>query len=414
MSFPIRRFRGSATSVVIAAIAAAVVLYGSIFFASADGYVAVSTQLRLWWIGASAVLAVATPHLLFPDHTFPQVLLRALRPGAILSREFKRGLPLLIVLALPGLALPIAAGLPMADVFMLAATAIPGIIAIWWMAVQTYLRLGAVSQLWQEGKRGDWFERSSLRDRMPVSMPRGSYPVLGATSGIFMTGAIFAIAWGALQSAGIPSAGLIVAFLAVTAAAVRQASWFSGSDAYVFRTQAFFSEMYRAFGGAKALYRDPLPIESLYWVPSSIRPAVWAQLRQMDRRMPLGRPIFAALLLFLVIVYAQGYGAAAAGVIAILVLAKNIAPAIVSRSDASPPGLHLRLHGPSRWILIRFAMSVRWTLPISIALAVAALFAASLPWTAVVGWLIIDLALALSLSVIFALSNEQAYRRRFA
>jgi hypothetical protein len=220
------------------------------------------------------------------------------------------------------------------------------------------------------------------------------------------------VAWGAIQSAGVVHAGVLVGAALLLLSAVRQAAWLGRADAFIFRSHAFFNEMYRAFGGARMSDREPLPFASLYWVPARVRPAVWAHLRQMDRRMPLGRLVAAALLLLWVVLYSQGYGAMAASLLAVIVLAKNAAPFMLAGPDASPPALHLRLHGVPAWVTIRSFVSLRWTLPIALALTVAALFSATL--TLVVVWVLADVALALLCSLVLALSTEHAYRRRFA
>jgi hypothetical protein len=389
-------------------------IYGSLSLASNEGLLAVSTQLRLWWIVSAAILAIATPHVLFPDRAFAGQLIFAPRPAALLLREFRRTIPLLLILSIPALVLPAAGGLAVRDAVLLGMSSGAGVVGLWWLAVQTYVRLGAVSQLWQEGERGAWFERVGLRERMPVGMPRGSYPVLGATSGLFVIGALAAVVWGALQSAGLAHGGWIAASLVVLAAAARQRAWLGRADHFVFRTQAFFDEMYRAFGGARESDREPLPFASLYWVPRRIRPAVWAQLRQMDRRMPVGRVMAAALLLVWMIIYGQGYGATVAAFLAFITFAKNSAPFMLSGPDASPPGLHLRLHGPASWAMVRAFVSLRWTLPWAIALGVAALFATTLTWSVVLAWIAVDVALAIVSGVILAVNVEHSYRRRFA
>jgi hypothetical protein len=87
---------------------------------------------------------------------------------------------------------------------------------------------------------------------------------------------------------------------------------------------------------------------------------------------------------------------------------------MLSGPDASPPGLHLRLHGPASWAMVRAFVSLRWTLPWAIALGVAALFATTLTWSVVLAWIAVDVALAIVSGVILAVNVEHSYRRRFA
>lgn len=390
------------------------VFYGSVALASPEGSLAVSTQLRLWWMASAAVLATITPHVLFPDAAFTRALLTAPTPVRLVGREMRRAAPLLMLLALPPVVVPIAGGLAPDDWLVIGGAGVLGVLGMWWLALQAYIRLGAVSQLWQEGTRGAWFESSGLRARMPIAMPRGSYPVLGATAGLFLMGAGAAVAWGVFDRLGLGYSGWIPATALLALAAIKQKTWLDVADAFIFRTQAFFNEMYRAFGAARESDREPLPVASLYWVPGNLRPAVWAQLRQMDRRLPLGRVIFASLILVWLLIYTQGYGTPVIAVLALISLSKNAAPFLLSGPDAAPPGLHLRFHGVGGWVFVRFFMSLRWTLPFGLALLIASLFAATLPIHVAVAWIILDAALALASGVVLAVTVENAYRRRFA
>jgi uncharacterized protein (DUF2267 family) len=406
--------RPSAASTITTLIFGLAVVYGSVVFASTEGTAGVAAQLRLWWIASAAVLAVVTPHILFPDLRFASTILVAPTPAKLLAREFGRGLPLLLVLLVPTIVIPVTARLPFPDLIDLIFGGALGVAAIWWLAIQMYVRLGAVSQLWQEGRRGAWFEETGMRARMPIAMPRGSYPVLGVTAGLFLAGAAVAVAWGMLDRMEVAAPGLFAAAVMTGWVALFQFRWWNAADAFIYRTQAFFNEMYRAFGAAREADREPLPYASVYWVPRKIRPAVWSQLRQMDRRLPLGRLMASAIVLFWLLLYQEGYGNAAIAVLALMSLAKNAAPFMMSRTDASPPGFHLRLHSPTAWAMTRFFMSLRWTFPFAAALVVASLFSATLTTPIVVAWIILDVALALVAGTVLAFTVEHAFRRRFA
>ena len=334
--------------------------------------------MRMWTLTASGFISVAMPHILYPQQDFRLYLLTAPTRQTLLFDTLRRASPLLLLMMIPPGVMMISGGAWGAKIA--AAFSIGG---VWGLAIERFVRLGAVSQGWQDGTRGAWYRKSLEVMSVPPAIPHGSIPTILATTGLFTVAIAGVVLWSALAGTmmeTIPSLALLwIGLLAI-------GRLFPRIDAESFRTQAFFVEIFRMYGGKLEAEREAVPYESIYWAPRRLRPAIWSQLVQMDRRAPLGRLIAVAHVLLYMLMWSQGYDTAVAGYLLMFSLAKNMAPAIISSDDASPPVFNRFMQSSADWIWTRTFMSLRWTLPWIISLSVIALFSSSFPAILIMIW----------------------------
>lgn len=364
--------------------------------------------MRIWSLCGAAIMAVVTPHLLFPQPDFRRHLLVAPTRGVIFAEQFSRGFVLLALSLLPCIVVAVAGGALLAA--LSAALLLTG---VWLLAVSRYIRLGASSQGWQEGTRGGWYRRSHEYMSVPPAIPNGAMPMMLATSGLFATAIVAVLSWAALRSVG-GGATLLPALAVLIAGAVDVGRLGRRADAEVFHTQAFFDELLRMYGGVRTSEREALSYRTIYWAPRKYRPAIWATLVQMDRRVPLGRLVAAGHLFLWILMWNQGYGPAVVGYLLMFALAKNMAPALIAGPDASPPAFDRLVQSIPAWIWTRAFASLRWTLPWALSLGVISIFASSFPIHDVLVWTAIDAALAVGAAALITLLTEQRHRRALA
>ncbi|MDX1419076.1 MAG: hypothetical protein R3181_03825 [Rubricoccaceae bacterium] len=362
--------------------------------------------VRLLLIGVAALAAVATPHVLLPDPHRRLLQLVNPAPARLFRYQLGQWLPLVGV----GV---VAAGVLTGGAlssWRLVLEGMSGVLGVGLYAYLRYATLGERSAAWQRGEKGGWYHAAGrFYPPLRFAVAEGYVPTILATADVFLVGSAVAIAGRVLD--GTAWAWVPGALLAVGAAA-RLVRLRHGWDRPFYATSALYAE---AFGGARpeTALREPLPFASLYWVPRPQRPAVWAGLVQLDRRVPLGR--FVALGL-VPVVLAAALGAPKGVLMALLllfVIGKNAAVALASPSLLPVP-LGLALHPPQTWAAVRFWMNARWVLPFGLALAAAAVLSPGPGWPWVLTWLAIDLAGAAGAALLVTLARERRALRRYA
>lgn len=353
-------------------------------------------------------LAVAPTHALLPDPALPWLQRLNPPPGALLRRALARWTPVVAALAVPGLLAAARAGALAGGLALALALAGAGLVAL-----ADTLALGPVSQAWQEGRRGGAYRRLVARaPQASLQVPHGALPAMFASLKTYVFGAA-AVLGGTFAEAAAPGTAWAPPAALAAWGAWRLHRLAPRLDAAYYHTSALYTELFR--GAERRLGRRPdLAPEAVYWVPRRWRPHAWAGLVQMDRVLPLGR--FVAL-------GAVGLAALAAlgadpavlhGAVALGLVARNAT--ILRHADPalSPPTFHLHLAGPADWVVVRTGMNVRWTPPTALALGLLALLGAPLGWSAVLGWLAADLALAVLFALAATHAAEHRLRRRYA
>lgn len=364
--------------------------------------------MRIWSLCGAAIMAVVTPHLLFPQPDFRRHLLVVPRRDAIFAEQFVRGSILLVITLIPCVVAAASGGAVVA-----ATSASVLLTGIWLMAVSRYIRLGASSQGWQEGTRGGWYRKAHQYMSVPPAIPDGAMPLMLATTGLFAAAIVAVLLWAALRSSG-DGVTLLPSLAVLTAGIVDVSRLRRRADAEIFHTQAFFDELLRMYGGVRTAEQEALSYGTIYWAPRRYRPAIWATLVQMDRRVPLGRLVAAGHFFLWVLMWNQGYGPAVVGYLLMFALAKNMAPALIARQDAAPPSFHRLMQSVPDWVWTRTFVCLRWTLPWALSLGVISVFADSFPIAYVLLWTAVDAACAVGASILITILTEQRHRRALA
>lgn len=387
--------------------AGAVVLVGGLGYVfaalAATGEASAREVLLRYAFVAAGVFAIAPPHVLLPDGAVRLVqllnpsphglLLRQLRPWGLVAGAFLVP-PALLAVELGG------AWAALAETGLL-------VLGIGLYAFAHYTAIGPVSQEWQEGKRGGWYRTMVARDpRASFQVPHGLVPSVLASARVFGLAAVAILAAAFLGDLGWLPGALLAGYAALALA--RRAGSF---DHDYYCTNALYSEAL-AQGGVRASQREPVAYEAVYWAPARWRPHVWASLRQLDRRLPLGRLFALGVLLGWALLARGAPGQVLGGVLALGLFARNAAVGLVAAPRFAPRAFGLWLQPVSGWVATRFLMNVRWTLPLALALGLAALFSERVTLAHVGLWVGVDLVLALVTAWLVTYAAESRHLRR--
>lgn len=396
-----------------------VLCYMSVLLAMAAALETRIVLLRYWMLLAAAVFSVIPPHVLLPDPHVAQLQRLNRSPGGLLRHQLQRWLPIVGAALVPGVLLALVdTGAPLTALgpkltHLAAGALIVGGTGLY--AFERYATLGPRSQAWQEGKAGGTYRTMKQHASASglLAVPDGLVPAVLATPRIFGLGIAMIIA-AAYLSALHPLAVLLPGVLLCARAAQRLASHVPRYDRAFYATSAFYSEIFRSAGGTRVADREPIPYDAVYWVPHALRPAVWAGLRQMDRRLPLGRFIIVGHVLLWVLFFQDAAMDAIATYLVLFFLAKNAAVFVLTRRGMAPPAFHLTLQSPARWIITRFFVNLRWTLSVLISLILVAFFDSAFGYTDALLWTAFDVLLAMISALLVTYGAEFQYRTRFA
>lgn len=277
-----------------------------------------------------------------------------------------------------------------------------------------YVRMGEVSQLWQEGKRGEKFMAYS-REAGGVGVPAGSLPTIGTTLVTSIAG-MMAVVFGAYAQGltGLPLnalGGIILLIIGLL-------GWrriLLSVDVEFYHTHGFYSELFHNPGGKADGGRDPIPVQALYWVPGFIKSMVWLSLRQMDRKIPVGRIIAAGFFLYWVFTYTGLLQAEAMFAIPfIIILIKN---ALILRLTApvfAPRRFQQRMGTSFQWFTARSFINLRWTLPLMVLTIISQWFMSDLNMTHWWQWVYFDIAAAIGFAAFATLRLENRLKNDYA
>ena len=388
----------------------AVVLAGGLaayLFAAlaAEGGLSARAVLLRYAFVAAGVFAVAPPQVLLPDRAVRLVQLLNPPPRALLLRQLRPwGLVVGAFLVPPAL---LAAELGGAWAAF-AETALL-VLGVGLYAFGHYTAIGPVSQDWQEGRRGGWYRAMVARDpRASFQVPHGLVPSVLAAVRVFGLAAVAILAAAFLGDLGWLPGALLLGYAGLALA--RRAGSF---DHDFYCTNALYAEAL-AQGGVRTAQRDPVAYEAVYWAPVRWRPHVWASLLQLDRRLPLGRLFALGVLGFWTLLVRDASPGVVAGALALGLAAKNGAVGLLANERLAPRAFDLWMQSAAGWTATRFFVNVRWTLPLALALGLAALFDDAFTRRDAAFWVGVDLALALLTAWLTTYAAEIRYRRRFA
>ena len=319
--------------------------------------------LRLWAVIGAGLFAVAPPNVLFPDPNVSMVQRLNWSPSRLLRYQLRRLGPLVLLVAVPALLMAYGdSSGPLRRLGLKTAALGQVLVLLGGAALDSFVHfatLGARSQAWHEGRAGKWYGRAVEERGQGVSLPRGLVPALFATTRCFTVGigAVVATAAGAQMGTGLLT--WLPGLLLLGWAGARLWRCRFAYDRHFYHTTAFYAEVLGG-GTVAATDRDPVPYNALYWVPARWRPAAWASVRQLDRRVPLGRLVAVAhlgLWLFCI----RGVAPAFVTTYLLVVMTGQVAAcAVLSTPSAAPRPFQLALQSVADWIGTRTFVNLRW------------------------------------------------------
>jgi hypothetical protein len=378
---------------------------------AADGTASLRDVLLRYAFVAAGVFAIAPPHLLLPDRAAGWLQLLNPSPRALLGRQGRPWMFTVAAFLVPPVVLAFEIGgawvQPLVEVVLV-------VLGVGVYAYNHYTVIGPVSQAWQEGRAGGWYRRLVEKDeRADMHIPHGLVPTVLASARIFGLAAAVILATALLVSYGPALLALLPPVALLGYATLRLIRRVPQYDHDFYCTNALYAELMTS-GGPRESQREPIRYDAVYWAPASLRPHVWAGLRQLDRRLPLGR-LFALGVIGLWVLFVRDASAGAiAGYLGLMLLAKNAAVGLLTAEPLAPRAFDLALQRPAGWTATRFFVNLRWTLPLALALALVAFFDASFTLAHVALWVGVDLVLALLTAWLATYAAEVRYRRRFA
>lgn len=281
-------------------------------------------------------------------------------------------------------------------------------------SVSRFINTGIVSQQWQEGVRGKAF-MDYLREAGSPGAPAGAYPTLGISMQVAVAGMLTVVAGAWLNNTYPVLPGAITGLLLLIPAMISIGRKKSMISSYFYQTHAFYSELFRNPGGKSEAGRDPLPYESLYWVPSTFRPLLWMMLRQIDRKIPMGRLLILGFVSWWVVLRADQPLVSLDYLLPVmLILVKNIA---VHRVEWQPysSGQFQRNYGSNwQWFGVRIFGSLRWTPPLHLFTLITIGFVSVLNIQHWFYWLYIDLISILLISAVVSMWKSVEIKKQFA
>lgn len=365
--------------------------------------------LRLWALAGAGFFAMAPPNVLLPDRNAPLLQLLNWPPGRLLRYQIGRLAPLIALVAFPAVLLAYVdpAG-PLRELGAKTAALGQALVLVLGAAGDSFVHfatLGPRSQAWQEGKAGQWYARAVEEQGQGVSLPRGLVPALFATTRCFVVAliAVIASAAGARARIGIAAWGPGLVLLGW--AAVRLWREQTAYDRHFYHTTAFYDEVMGG-GTLQAGGRDPIPYSALYWVPVRWRPAAWASLRQLDRRLPLGRLVFLAHVGLWLLCLRGVPSALVAGYLVVVFTAQVAACRLLVTPTAAPLPFQHALQSAVDWMGARTFVNLRWLVPHAGSLTLVALFSDTYGAGWVLTWAGVHGALALGAAAVVTLAHE--------
>lgn len=365
--------------------------------------------LRLWALAGAGFFAMAPPNVLLPDRNAPLLQLLNWPPGRLLRYQIGRLAPLIALVAFPAVLLAyVDPGGPLRDLGAKTAALGQALVLVLGAAGDSFVHfatLGPRSQAWQEGTAGQWYARAVEEQGQGVSLPRGLVPALFATTRCFVIALVAVIASAAGARAGIGIAAWGPGLVLLGWAGVRLWREQAAYDRHFYHTTAFYDEVMGG-GTLQAGGRDPIPYSALYWVPSRWRPAAWASLRQLDRRLPLGRLVFLAHVGLWLLCLRGVPPALVAGYLVLVFTAQVAACRLLVTPPAAPLPFQHALQSAADWMGTRAFVNLRWLVPHAGSLTLVALFSDTYGADWVLTWTAVHAALALGAAAVVTLAHE--------
>lgn len=374
--------------------------------------------LRYWSLLGMAVFAIAAPHVLLPDRELRLMQRLNRSPEKLLRHQLGQWKPVVWLFILPTLLLafwdPGRFAENLDDKAIHFASTVLLLLGLSIYSFLSYVRIGPVSQSWQEGSRGDWYRTMKENSPGGFAVPEGMVPAMLATQKVFGLSIVTLVASAYLGQSVEPSLMLVPGMTLTLWTLYSMRSGARQHDHAYYATNAFYGEVFRSAGGLRTSAREALPFRSVYWCPRRFRSHLWALLNQFDRKLPLGRLMAVAHALLWVLFYIDATSVTVTAYLILLIATKNAASHVLTRPDLAPLPFHLGRQPVFGWVITRFFVNLRWTLPLLASLLIVALFDPALSYAHALGWALVDAAVGFATAILFTFRTEYRYRRRLA
>lgn len=374
--------------------------------------------LRYWTLGAAAVYAVAVPHVLLPDAALRMLQRLNRSPRGLLGHQLRAWGGVVAAFAVPGILLafydPGRWTDALTDKSLHLAANLLVVLGVGLYSFGQYVHIGPTSQDWQEGKKGRWYRTLKDHSNGGFSVPDGMVPALLATQRTFAV-AILALAASAYVGVYVTPAlawgpGVLLLGWAVGTLLRRLPTY----DRSFYATNAFYNEVFRSKGGVRVSDREPIPYRAVYWTPPRWKPAVWASLRQLDRKLPLGRFIALGHVVLWLLFFQDAPADVIAVYLVLFMAAKNGIVFLLVTKPFAPFPFQATRQSPGAWIATRFFVNLRWTLPFLLSLLTVAVLDPAFAAPDALWWTGLDVTCALLTAFLFTYGTEFQYRKKFA
>jgi hypothetical protein len=366
-------------------------------------------SLRLWALAGAGLFAMAPPNVLLPDPNAPLLQLLNWPPRRLLRYQLGRLGPLVLLTGVPALLLAyVDPAAPLSHLGAKTAALGQALLLLLGAAGDSFAHfatLGPRSQAWQEGQAGQWYRRAVEERGQGISLPRGLVPALFATTRCFVVALAAIIVSAAGAQSGVPLVAWGPGLALLGWAGLRLWRERVAFDRHFYHTTAFYDEVMGG-GTLQAKGRDPLPYDALYWVPARWRPATWAQLRQLDRRLRLGRLVALAHAGLWLLCLQGAAPAFVSGYLAVVIAAQVAACGLLTTPAAAPLSFQRALQSTLDWIGSRTFVNLRWLAPHAGSLALVALFDDTYGASWVLAWTAAHAALSVGAAALATLSHE--------
>lgn len=365
--------------------------------------------LRLWALAGAGLFAMAPPNVLLPDPNAPLLQLLNWPPRRLLRYQLGRLGPLVVLVAVPAALLAYAdPAAPLRHLGAKTAALGQALLLVLGTAGDSFVHfatLGPRSQAWQEGQAGQWYQNAVEKRGQGVSLPRGLVPALFATTRCFVVGLAAVL----LTAVGARMDPVLVAWAPGLAllgwAAFRLWRRRRTYDRHFYHTTAFYDEVVGR-GSLRTTARDPIPYDALYWVPPRWRPAAWASLRQLDRRLPMGRLVALAHAGLWLLCLQGSPSTLITGYLGGLFAAQVAACGLLTTNGAAPLAFQRPLQSTLDWIGARTFVNLRWLGPHAGSLTLITLFGDTYGADWVLTWTAVHAVLALGAAAVVTFAHE--------
>lgn len=366
----------------------------------------------------ACVIAFITPWTLFPQQSI--WIAQALNPGttAIQKVMFKRFGTVWVGTMILISVISLQPAFTSSNIRLVFAwlDAVIIVHAILLLAMVKFVPMGVISQQWQEGSRGralmDYIKETSSGG---IGVPAGSMPTYGATLQVAVIGMMTVIAGAWIQNslgwATSAAPALVLLFYALW----RWRILFSTLDVHFYHSHGFYHELFRNPGGRSDAGREPIPFNSLYWVPGPIKPPLWLILRQMDRKLPLGRLIIVGFVLYWILIYSGVLTPQLVVIIPLLLmLVKNLSVVKMESVPYLSPMYRSLLGSEFKWFWIRSFGALRWSAPLHLFTGITVWFVGSLSAGDWQLWIYSDILMIFTIGISVSVWKWVSQRKQYA